>query len=537
MGKALKPEEAIASMKKFGFTPLVPYPGTDKPWLSNCEVCGTNVSPALSSVKTGHGCRKCAYLKNAKNATRSRSEANKILRAANLIPLVPYPGAGEPWLSKCKTCEQEVSPRLAAVIRGGGCKYCRYDTVSKKLSLSNTEILVTLKKAGVKPLETYPGDRKTPWKTECLSCGKELTIRISQLRVSKIKACRDCRSSDKYKIEDKVAQKEMISFGARPLEVYPGDSIKWKCECLRCGAEVTPTLSSARSGTNPCRDCTYPLNGLKTRDLRSTKEYKEIMFKRSLDKFKSQDEDAQKEMISFGAKPLEDYPGANKSWKCLCLKCNMEVYPRLSKVRGGTNPCRDCAYLSTGLRHRNNSEKCRLEMLNAGFITLVEYPGLNIPWLSKCQGCQKEVTPRLGTVRIGRGCINCTNYGFNPQDSAIVYLIQKGDILKIGIANTQSKRLADHSRHDWELHSLIECSNGRQAIFIETAILRWFRQELKAPIACTPKDMPQRGWTETITIEYTSPEEVWAKVQKLKKKSRHFQGLPSEKTRYSLKRV
>lgn len=450
MGKALKPKEAIASMKKFGFTPLVPYPGASKPWLSKCKVCKTEVSPALSSVKTGHSCRKCTYIKRSKDAMRSRSDANKLLREANLIPLVPYPGAGKPWLSKCKACQREVSPRLAAVIRGGGCKYCRSETMSKKLSLSDKEVLTTLEKAGVSPLTVYSGNRKTPWKVECLSCGKKLTIRISQLRVSKNKACRDCRSSDKYKIKDKVARKEMISFGARPLEIYPGDSIKWKCECLHCGVEVTPTLSSARSGTNPCRDC---------------------------------------------------------------------------------------AYVLTGLRHRNNSEKCRLEMLNAGFITLVEYPGINIPWLSKCQGCKKEVTPRLGTVRIGRGCINCTNYGFNPQDSAIVYLIQKGDILKIGIANTQSKRLADHSKYDWELHSLIKCSNGRQAIFIETAILRWFRQELKAPVACTPKDMPQRGWTETIAIDYISPKEVWAKVQKLAKKSRHFQGLPSEKTRYSLKRV
>lgn len=535
MGKALNPEEAVASMKKFGFIPLVPYPGASNPWLSKCKVCKTEVSPALSSVKTGHGCRKCTYAENAKKATRSRAEANKLLREANLIPLVPYPGAGVPWLSKCKTCKREVSPRLAAILLGqGGCKHCRYDVVSKKLSLSNEEIAATLKKAGVRSLEPYPGDRKIRWKLECLGCQKKFTVTLNQLRISKKKACYDCRASDKYKIEDNAARKEMISFGAKPLEPYPGDSKKWKCFCLTCKTEIYPRLSSVRSGTNPCRDCAYVLNGIK---MKGNDQNKILSYYRFLDKFKIQHESATKEMISFGAEPLEDYPGADKKWKCLCLKCNTEVYPRLSKVRGGTNPCRDCAYVSTGLRRRNNSEKCRLEMLNAGFITLVEYPGINIPWLSKCQGCKKEVTPRLGTVRLGRGCINCTHYGFNPQDSAIVYLIRKGDILKIGIANTQSKRLADHSRYGWELHSRIECNNGRQAIFIETAVLRWFRQELKAPVACTPKDMPQRGWTETISIDYALPEEVWAKVQKLEKKSRHFQGLPSEKTRYSLKRV
>lgn len=538
MPRVLTDKEAVASLKKAGLIPLAPYPGCSVPWLSKCLRCNNQASPRLGSVRAGQkGCKKCKYIEHAKKATRSQSEAKTLLRKANLIPLVPYPGAGKPWLAKCKKCKREVSPRLAAILLGqGGCKYCRYEVVSKKLALSLSEVAITLRKAGVKEVKPYPGDIRAHWEVECLSCCKRLKIRVSHLRVSKIKACANCRSSDKFKIKDKVAKLEMIGFKAEPLEKYPGDSVKWKCSCLNCNKEIYPIMKEVRGGRNPCRYCSYSLKGITIKEIYASEKDKRESYNRTLDKFKIQEEWAIEEMVKFGARPTEPYPGADERWHSVCLKCQREVYPRLSKVRGGTNPCQSCAYVLTGLRHRNDSEECRLEMLEAGFTPLLEYPGINKAWLSTCNKCGNEAKPRLGSIRRGQGgCLTCTHFGFNPADPAIVYMIQKENVLKVGIANTNSERVKSHERKGWTLLESLSCNNGRQALYIETAILHWFRKDLKAPVACTAKEMPQRGWTETISTDYVSPEDIWGKVKILAIESKDFKGILSENARGQLR--
>jgi formylmethanofuran dehydrogenase subunit E len=59
--KQLTPQdEAIAFFNSKGFTPIVPYPGANRPWESMCRTCGELVSPQYNSVKSGRGCGVCA---------------------------------------------------------------------------------------------------------------------------------------------------------------------------------------------------------------------------------------------------------------------------------------------------------------------------------------------------------------------------------------------------------------------------------------------------------------------------------------------
>jgi hypothetical protein len=45
--------------------------------------------------------------------------------AANLEPLVEYPGAAIPWESRCLKCQRIVTPRYSQLAYGiGGCKFC-----------------------------------------------------------------------------------------------------------------------------------------------------------------------------------------------------------------------------------------------------------------------------------------------------------------------------------------------------------------------------------------------------------------------------
>jgi hypothetical protein len=43
-----------------GFQPLVPYPGSHKPWKSQCLKCKQEVTPTFSSIKSGTGCGVCS---------------------------------------------------------------------------------------------------------------------------------------------------------------------------------------------------------------------------------------------------------------------------------------------------------------------------------------------------------------------------------------------------------------------------------------------------------------------------------------------
>ena len=47
-----------------------------------------------------------------------------MMRSAGLEPLVDYPGAMDPWLSRCEGCGKESSPTYSNVRTGHGCKFC-----------------------------------------------------------------------------------------------------------------------------------------------------------------------------------------------------------------------------------------------------------------------------------------------------------------------------------------------------------------------------------------------------------------------------
>jgi hypothetical protein len=58
-GMAVDPEEAASVMRAAGLEPLVPYPGSHKPWRCR-HTCGLEVSPRYANILRGQGpCRFC----------------------------------------------------------------------------------------------------------------------------------------------------------------------------------------------------------------------------------------------------------------------------------------------------------------------------------------------------------------------------------------------------------------------------------------------------------------------------------------------
>jgi len=108
-------------MAKARIKPLVKYPGAHKAWKSQCLKCKRTITPQLISIKQGKssGCPYCSKTKVKPN------EVTRLMAKAKIKPLVKYPGAHQPWKSKCLKCTQIVYPTWGSIRNGqGGCIYC-----------------------------------------------------------------------------------------------------------------------------------------------------------------------------------------------------------------------------------------------------------------------------------------------------------------------------------------------------------------------------------------------------------------------------
>ena len=171
---------AIAAMHAAGVTPMETYPGARKPWRCRCNTCGKEVSPWYTSVQQGRGgCGNCA-------GTRLDAEdAEAIMAAAGLTPLVPYPGALKPWWCSCNTCGKEVAPWYASVQQGrGGCRFC-----APNAPVDPDEAAEVMQRTGLEPLEPYPGSN-LPWRCRCGTCAREVTPTYSSIQIGS--GCRWC---------------------------------------------------------------------------------------------------------------------------------------------------------------------------------------------------------------------------------------------------------------------------------------------------------------------------------------------------------
>ena len=118
--KFIDAEDAINIMLKAKLEPLVPYPGSQKPWICKCLRCGRKVQPALTTIQSGQ--KGCVYCGGKKV---DPDEAFQLMLSAGLTPLEIYKAADAPWRCTCNNCKKLVTPRYSAIRSGqGGCRYC-----------------------------------------------------------------------------------------------------------------------------------------------------------------------------------------------------------------------------------------------------------------------------------------------------------------------------------------------------------------------------------------------------------------------------
>jgi hypothetical protein len=248
--------------------------------------------------------------------------------------------------------------------------------------ISNKEASKKMLEKKLKPLEEYPG-RANPWRCKCLDCGYIVTPRFSSIQSGQ-GGCRYC--AGKMPISESSAREFFRKANLKPISPFPGVGIGWKSKCLTCGKISTPRLDSVKNRGAKCRFCSAKERGLKGR-LTQAQAFK-IAKQANL-------------------KPLEPYTTSQNKWKCLCLKCELIVYPMVTSLQRGQGGCKKCGYAENKRKQLTPADEAIAFFKSKGFTPLTQYPGANRPWKSKCTKCGEITEPHYNSIKSGGGCGVC----------------------------------------------------------------------------------------------------------------------------------
>jgi len=81
--------------------------------------------------------------------------------------------------------------------------------------------------------------------------------------------------------------------------------------------------------------------------------------------------------------------------------------------------------------------------------------------------------------------------------------------------SSSSHPFAAHAKNGWELLDLRRTATGDIAEILESAVLSWWRNDLKLPLGATRFDMPQSGFTETAPFSEVDIPLLWQRVDAL----------------------
>ena len=167
-------DQARAEMIAAGYSPLVPYPGSQVPWSSRCLTCGSDIAPRYTKVRQGiPSCKTCGFHKLAKSKTLDDSVAVAFMRERFFEPSEPYPSGHNAWRGTCTICGRESSPSLHNVRKNErACRHCNRERANKLISNDPNDARALMLAAGFEPFGDYPGAKK-PWPGKCLKCGTE----------------------------------------------------------------------------------------------------------------------------------------------------------------------------------------------------------------------------------------------------------------------------------------------------------------------------------------------------------------------------
>jgi hypothetical protein len=319
----IDPDEAYQFFMSKNFQPLIPYPGSKKPWKSIHLICGSKAQPSYGKIKSGRtGCRVCSGMELI-----TQKKAVAFYRSKGLEPKEKFKGPHHPWKSVHTECGRTVSPRWANVQQGSGvCEYCSGNKVDMK------EVKSILKENKLKQLVPYPGG-KVGWRCIHLPCGREVFPTYGALRSGQ----GPCEFCGKNMVDEKEAYALLKKNKYTPLIDFPGGSKSWPCIHTVCGTKVEVRAAYLRGGNVGCSFCagTKPITAAQ-----ANKMYK-----------------------SRGFKPLESFINVRTPVESIHLVCGKKVSPTYGSLKSGSG----CKYCSIG----------GINLLAPAYLYLITHDSLN----------------------------------------------------------------------------------------------------------------------------------------------------------------
>lgn len=256
MPRRISEADAVQAMVERGTRPVEPFPGTQKPWRCVCMTCGEESWPRYNDVVskgTGVCNQICRAKKIAAKLTRDGAEAIAVMRSHGWEPLDDYPGAGKPWRSRCLECGVIKPKKLSHVQRGdGGCTNCAgrdiTDEVAREVMLAaELEPLIEF------PGGLWPWLSRC---LRCGHVGSPCYSKV-RMRGHQCWSCRSSAIADALRLSSQEAIASMLERQLEPLDPYPGSMAPWRSRCMICDTvlEPGPTLHSIRSGQGGCATC------------------------------------------------------------------------------------------------------------------------------------------------------------------------------------------------------------------------------------------------------------------------------------------
>ena len=412
--------------------------------------------------------------------TLTQQQVEELFLKQGLQVIEPYVNSKKRIKAKCLNCGLIVQPYYRQIWAGQrGCKDCFAN--SQRLSLD--DINQTLGAFQLEIIDEYKNSY-TPFKTRCLKCGYLTELKISNLRKKAIFHCAGCEPSKSYlkrkrtltDSELEAIRKKFKEFGFEMIGEFKSNNRSVEVKHLTCLTVSERTLRSIQNGKGFCKGCK------KNRDI-------------SL-------EEALLILENAGFDPITQYVNSSTPWESKCKKCGRILKPMIATLKSKKSGCAFCN------RVKVDPSDAEMIMLAAGYTPLEPYKSSKVKWKCRHEICGKITFPRFNSIHNGQGgCTNCVDK-FSYYDLSYFYVIQNSflDSLKIGISNTDSKgdRVEVHAKHGWILVERIDFENGFLAYDFEQTLLTFIRNNLKVPYHLSKNEMPQGGWTETMSAESIS---------------------------------
>lgn len=462
-------------------TVLGTYNGCNSKIAVKCNTCGCEWMPTASTLLHGHGCPKCAGVKQKTHAEFIEDLKSK---RDDVIIIGRYVKALQKARFRFLKCGHECDITPAHILSGRGCPVCGHSRRGASQRLTMETFLERLHRIDPN-LAVMKGGRyinnRTRMPLRCKACGYE--YEITPHDVLAYRGCPNCHRASTSFLEQfiyhtfthvlgksKVVSRDKAAIGVE-LDIYipelnaaiePG-SWYWHKNlvardrekhllCKDNGIRLVTIYDHYDDPTVPFDNCLvthYDISSRRNRDklIEITKivlsgfgldpnldvsEWEEIKRKAQIDSRRMTTEEFKEELLKINDKIeiIGNYTAANDKIKARCKICNHEWHAEPTALRLGSG-CGKCAGT---LKLTHNQFVERLNILQPTIAPLTEYINMKTRVTLKCKVCGYEwrTIPSHLVSKSGRtGCPKCSNRMRRSHDDFVAEVAKLSPTIKI----------------------------------------------------------------------------------------------------------